>query len=369
MKTVCELNKCNACMACVDACHAGAVSVKDGLKYNNAFIDVDKCINCNLCKSVCPNCTEDSLADPVCWYQGWANNCTIRENSSSGGVAASLTKYFIENGGYVCSCLFSNGSFVFECINDLNKAAKFSGSKYVKSNAKGAYQKIKDLLKRGESVLFIGLPCQSAALKLFIPDNLQEKLYRVDLICHGTPSKELLCRCLDECNINIQTSENIRFRTGNSWFLRIDKEDVSKEILANLYLTGFLKGEFYTDNCYNCKYASKSRISDITLGDSWGTDLKEEASKGVSLILVQTNKGDSLLKKADLTLKDVDIDIAIASNEQLRHPVKKTTACESFYSTLKKTGSFLKSMYKIEKKSVIKQYIKAILYQLRIYSP
>lgn len=39
MKTVCELNKCAGCMACVDICPKGAIEIKDSLSAYNAEID------------------------------------------------------------------------------------------------------------------------------------------------------------------------------------------------------------------------------------------------------------------------------------------------------------------------------------------
>ena len=53
----------------------------------------------------------------------------------------------------------------------------------------------------------------------------------------------------------------------------------------------FLNSTSYTENCYECKYAKTERISDLTLGDSWGSRLTEdEIHKGVSLALCQTEK-------------------------------------------------------------------------------
>ena len=75
---------------------------------------------------------------------------------------------FIEDGGYVASCLFKDGEFVFDITNDLNYARRFAGSKYVKSNPEGIYKKIAQKLKEGNKVMFIGLPCQVAALKNYV---------------------------------------------------------------------------------------------------------------------------------------------------------------------------------------------------------
>lgn len=77
-------------------------------------------------------------------------------------------KHFVDIGGYVAACMFKNGEFLFEITNKSEELAKFAGSKYVKSNPKGIYSKIVEKLKNDEKVLFIGLPCQVAALKNFV---------------------------------------------------------------------------------------------------------------------------------------------------------------------------------------------------------
>ena len=74
-----------------------------------------------------------------------------------------------------------------------------------------------------------------------------------------------------------------------------------------------------------CSLISKiedlKRVSDITLGDSWGSEEDEETQKaGISLALCQTEKGKMLLEHSDLRLLDVDLKRAIEYNHQLRHP-------------------------------------------------
>ena len=67
----------------------------------------------------------------------------------------------------------------------------------------------------------------------------------------------------------------------------------------------FLNGLSYTENCYSCHYAQTERAGDIT------TELSGELSKGVSLALCQTEKGQELLDMMDFNFYDVDIDAAI----------------------------------------------------------
>ena len=184
MKTVCELNKCNGCMACLEKCHRNAITIQDDLKYYNAVIDIQKCVDCGMCTKVCPRENENKTSQPQWWYQGWTDS-SLRMHASSGGVASAIICAFIEQGGYVASCLFKDGKFQFAITNKMEIARKFAGSKYVKSDPAGIYGEIQSLLKENKKVLFIGLPCQAAALKRFVQDD--RNLIVVDLICHGTP--------------------------------------------------------------------------------------------------------------------------------------------------------------------------------------
>ena len=187
MKTVCKINQCAGCKACVDVCKKEAISVEDTLNAMNAIIDEKRCIHCGACERVCPNNSIVQKRKPQVWYQGWNSN--TRKTSSSGGAAAGLIEAFIHSGGYVAACLFKGGEFVFDITNDLDYAKNFAGSKYVKSNPVNIYSKVAKELKTGNKVLFVGLPCQVAAVKNYVKNT--DNLYTIDLICHGSPSPQL----------------------------------------------------------------------------------------------------------------------------------------------------------------------------------
>ena len=74
MKTVCKVNNCTGCMACLDVCSKGAIVVADNQRYFNAVIDTDRCINCGVCHRVCQNNSKIDVATPVVWYQGWSKS-------------------------------------------------------------------------------------------------------------------------------------------------------------------------------------------------------------------------------------------------------------------------------------------------------
>ena len=358
MKTVCELNMCNGCMACVEKCHRNAITIKDDLKYYNALIDTKKCVDCGLCTKVCPRENDNDMSKPKWWYQGWADS-EIREYASSGGAASAIIRTFIKNGGYVASCLFDSGKFVFEVTNEMAVARKFAGSKYVKSNPEKIYGKIQSLLKANQKVLFIGLPCQVAAVNQFIKDKTN--LVTADLICHGTPSPYLLKKCLQEYGHDINTLTDINFRIKSLYELNRDGKPIAAFHTMDNYLIAFLHSYDYTENCYSCKFATLDRVSDITLGDSWGTELSGEVKNGVSLILCQSEKGKELIENAGLNLLDVDINNAISHNEQLNKPSKCSKSRDQFFENYNRYNNFGKALVKTAPGIVAKEKVKSIV--------
>lgn len=368
MKTVCQINRCTGCRACVDVCPRSAIEVKDSKIAYNAVISEDICINCGACYRICPNNYPVVYKRPKEWYQGWANDDYIRVQGSSGGIATAIAKCFIENNGMVCSCIFKNGEFNFELVNKVEELKKFSGSKYVKSNPSGIYKVIKDELKNFNSILFIGLPCQIAGLKKYIGIELEKNLYTIDLICHGTPSPKVLEIFLEQYGKRLDEIRSIQFRKKNKYQILENNKGIDTNGITDKYMIAFFKSLINTENCYQCNYAKFERVSDITLGDSWGSSLSiKERKKGISLILCQTNKGMQLLKDSNLCLKDVDINNAIKNNRQLECSSNRPKQREKFFIEINKNKSFNKLIWKCFPKDCIKQEIKKILIKLKFF--
>lgn len=364
IKTVCKLDMCTGCMACVQKCSKNAISIVDNLLSLNASIDPQLCVNCNQCYSVCQQNESVPSRTPICAYQGWATDTEVRKNGSSGGVAAAVSKAFIKNGGSVVSCVFENGDFVFEIAENEKDLAKFSGSKYVKSNPITAYEKVRVTLKE-KPVLFIGLPCHVAAMKKYIGKN-NENLYTIDLICHGTPSKKLLEKYLLQHNAVLGKQKSVSFRQKKQYGLRTTTGNFTNGICDSFSLS-FLSALNFTENCYHCNYAKLERVSDVTLGDSWGSTLSEEQQrKGISLILCQTEKGEQLLKSTDLLLQDVDLNLAKQHNGQLNAPCVKTPKRDFLLTNFLKGKNYDRLVFRVLPKSTIRQYVKLILIKLHI---
>lgn len=363
MNTVCEVDKCTGCKACIDSCPKHCITFYEGFGALNAEIDSSKCIHCNKCTNVCQQVKPVELIKPYKWVQGWAVD-EIREKSSSGGYASAIMQAFIKSGGVVASCKYNKEDFIFSIADSQNDLLGFCGSKYVKSNPEGIYTKIEQELTKGKKVLFIGLPCQVAAVKKYIKDSLQNELYTIDLICHGSPSLKIFKYCLEDYCVDISKVEGFTFRGKDGYKLGYGLKQLAPGDVKDRYTLAFTEGLCHTENCYSCRYAQLSRAGDLTLGDSWGTELTEEISKGISLALVQTSKGEELLNSTNLVIKPVDLERALIPNTQLREPAKKPIERDTFLKEINKGKSFKSAMRKIYPKRILKDDVKTVLYKL-----
>lgn len=366
MIEICEKDMCAGCMACVDACPQGAVTVEPGAFSYRPVINQGKCTDCGRCTRTCQQLHPAVFAEPVVWYQGWTNNPIERASSSSGGFASSIARAFIDSGGVVCSCVFFGGRFGFEFLEESASVDKSKGSKYVKSDPTGVYRRSRELLLAGRRVLFVGLPCQVSAMRNFIGNKLSKRLYTVDLICHGSPSPILLEIFLNGHGVSLDNLQGIEFRRKSFFQVRNDGITIEVDGVIDRYLMAFLEGLSYTENCYSCAYARKQRVSDLTLGDSWGSDLSEELQDGISLALCQTEKGKELLRNADLELRDVCLDIAISNNGQLMKPAHRPPQRDRFIKEMMRGKSFERAVAHVYPKWCLKQNAKRILSRLGI---
>lgn len=371
LNTVCSKGMCTGCGACLEICQYHAIKLEDSLSEYNAIIDDSICKKCNACHIICQNNSHPIMRKPQYWIQGWAKDEMLRNGASSGGIASAISKAFINMGGSVCSCSFENGRFVFSFAKDDEELSKFAGSKYVKSNPKDIYIELKNKLKSGEKILFIGLPCQVAALVNFVGNQNLNKLYTVDLICHGTPSPELLERFLYQYKLSLNEIQDIKFREKTHFQLYKKTGDnyvtITPEGVLDCYLRAFLSCLDYTENCYHCNYAKLERVSDITIGDSWGSELsEEEQNKGISLILCQTQKGFELVNNSNLCLDSVDLSKAINNNKQLNYPSEKPIEREAFFRELENGKTFNEAFRKCFPKKYYRSIVKGILVKLHL---
>lgn len=330
---------CCGCNACAEICPKQCIEMRPDRKgFLYPKVDAKACIECGLCEHVCPFPAEESmLRRPDKAIAAWSKDPSVQQLSSSGGAAYLLSRRTIEQGGVVYGCSADGLTVRHVRINSLADLPRLQGSKYVQSDTRGIFAQVRADLDAGLTVLFIGTPCQTAGQRRFIRRNA-ERLYLVDLICHGVPSQKMLRDHLRPI-IKGHHVERMIFRSPGSLALRLFencREFYCGDENADIYYSAFEAGKTFRPSCYRCGYASAKRASDITVGDFWGfkdrETLPERARNGLSVILPNTEKGDELLNSIalELNLMERTVDEAVNGNTQLRHPLQLSRGTRIF---------------------------------------
>ena len=177
----------------------------------------------------------------------------------------------------------------------------------------------------------------------------------MDLICHGTPNQYILRDCIGENKLKA-------FRDGNSFEIVYQNEPNHEDKkYAEMYMMGFLHCLFYNQACYECPYACPQRVGDITLGDFWGLEnnCAIDISHGVSVVLVNSIKGEELINHIPVCKEKRSIEEACKQNMQLTAPSKKHKYNEKFVKQYPIEGK--KCLKKLLKKYRIKRVVRNIL--------
>jgi coenzyme F420-reducing hydrogenase beta subunit len=350
-KQICTENKCTGCSLCLNVCKQKAINITKG-KIDTIYptIDPTKCINCRLCYKYCPSLNHGNMQYPQEAIACWSKDDADYKTSTSGGAASVVSTWVLENNGIVYGCGTNKNKISHIRIDDIKDLWKLKGSKYTQSQiTNNLYKQVKTDLSNGKLVVFIGTPCQVAACKAYNRKN-EEKLITIDLICHGVPSQELFIKSLTQkLGINqVQEIRKISFRdceTSDFILSTIITDEDKKEYKYTInpfnpsfndkYYCAFWFGWSYRESCYNCIYANNKRISDITIGDFWGLNVKElpiKPTAGCSVMLINTEKGHKVKEKVKdkLYAYNRPVEEAIKGNSQLQKSTRLTTRGKIF---------------------------------------
>lgn len=303
---------CMGCGGCVSSCPVEAIKlVPDDYGVYRARVNCDKCIDCGKCKNVCaalnlpPNLNS---SNPIP-YAFVAKDRKELMNSASGGAGTVLAKNIMDNGGIVVGAAWkSDFSVEHIFIETKEELYKLQKSKYFQSYLGDTFKKIRDILGMGKLCMFVGTPCQVMGLKKYLGKNYSNLLL-VDLLCANCPSAGLFKKYLSEkYNLNDIVSYNFRHKCEddtlwNSNTSEIICKDGSIEVVRKEDSDDYLQvyhscSLSLATQCLTCKYQGTVRAGDLTIGDCWGIqnyDKSIDASKGVSVILVNNAKGQDFI--------------------------------------------------------------------------
>lgn len=343
---------CTACGACQNICPTSAITMtEDKMGFMYPTIDYSKCIDCSQCINVCYLHKEYYRStECIRCYAVWAQD-EIREQSSSGGAFTLVASEILNEGGYVYGAAYINGTKVRHvCIEDVGSLDKLQTSKYIQSDIQLIYRDVKEKLKTKKKVLFTGTPCQIEGLYLFLR-NEPSNLYTVDILCHGVPSQNLFDRYLEEEYGHKKIRKvNFRDKSEDGWTyklkLKVEVEngyDV-QDIQHSSYYRAFNERLSLREVCGKCAYATDRRMGDITLGDFWeiwGYDRSLDDRKGTSLVMVNSMKGEELIRKICTKAKlkvEVPLEQAKRGNLILTSPLALHPARDDFFEDVKTKG-------------------------------
>lgn len=362
-----DKKSCCGCGACARVCPKGCVAMTEdaeGFKYPE--INKSACVGCGACERVCPVINAEKRGNSVLsCFAAWSNNTAQRLKSSSGGVFPLLGREVLGSGGTVCGVALSKKLEAEHIFADSEEQLEsLLGSKYLQSDAGACFKKTREALLCGKTVLFTGTGCQISALKRFLSRDY-DNLITVDVLCHGVPSARVWRKYIAEAEEALGakiTSANFRSKSSGwrtySMELAAGRKKYSKIVTEDPYLKLFRKNLDLRPSCHDCRFKALERDSDLTLGDFWGVEkhLAEHDDKGVSLVLVHSEKGRRLLDKISggLKLTGVDSALAVPEGSEILRSAAPHPQREEFFKRLE-GGESIKNLSRLADDPVSKR--------------
>lgn len=347
---------CCGCGACEQICSKHAISMrpnKEGFLYPK--LEESLCVDCGLCSKICPELhTADSLNPTGYPLAAQAKANKVLDNSSSGGIFSVVAEYVLNNGGVVVGAeLTENMKVRHVIVDNVQELNKLCGSKYAQSNTSNIYKRVKELLQQGRFVFFTGTPCQVSALNLFLRRPF-ENLLTADLICHGVPSPlmfNMIVEYLEKKYKGKVMDYQFRSKKLTGWsrvsactmLINGKIKHIYYNEMMRAFFQAFLDGHVLRMDCYQCPFTRTERAGDFTMADFWSlksTNPKfPRQHRGVSMILVNTEKGQSILEACldKIYMEPSDLDVILAGYDyQLKHPTELTSERGAIFDFLQK---------------------------------
>lgn len=338
---------CCGCTACVSICPNNAITMKEdkeGFLY--PFIDKNKCIDCGMCKKVCP--ILNKMNNKQVKQKGYIfqyKDKNIRKESTSGGFFTAIAEYVIDNKGVVYGVSLDK-SFVakHERVTNKEELWKFRNSKYVQSDPNTTFKQVKEDLNNKILVLYSGTACEIEGLKRYLQKDY-ENLITVDVICRSVPSPLLWKKYIEEKNKN-KNIEKVYFREKKYGYkysnLCMHSKDTivySNGIDTDPYLRAFFSNICCRPSCYNCKFKEQFHKSDFTIWDCFDVDNYDESFNddiGTTRVLINTVNGIDLFNKISIlhNTKEVEIKKLVNNFHQMFNSIKFNSNRDKFFDDL-----------------------------------
>lgn len=343
---------CTGCGTCRLLCAKKAISfVPDKEGFLQPCIDDALCIDCGLCYKKCPQNASVAKSDPYHVLALRYKDNDILWNSASGGAFIGMARYVVGCGGVVFGVGYdSEWNAHHIAVDNIEDLKVLQSSKYVQANTGDTYCDVKRLLNAGRVVLYSGTACQIAGLKAYLNRDY-DNLITMDLICHGVSSPLLFKKYIEWLGNKYGGKiifYDFRDKTGG-WGLgyRAKTKTKTKTRPSTLdpYYYHFLKGDTYRECCYHCRYCTKGRVGDITIGDYWGIEHEHPKFfdvRGVSVILINTKRGERYFTECEDSFHTCksSFEQALRKNHNLKTPTTRPATRDRIYDRIDEEDYF-----------------------------
>jgi len=344
IKLVVDNELCTGCATCSAVCPKDAIGMiidKDSGTYF-ANVNEDKCNKCGICYKICPgvevnfkdlnieifgNYPENTLIGNYAeCYIGYANSCSVRYNSTSGGIITQLLIFALEekiiDGALVTRMKRDNPlepePFIARTKKEIIEA---SNSKYCPVPANIALKEI-TFSKEGERFAVVGLPCHIQGIRKMEKRNKKLKnkiVMHIGIFCNHTPSFLATEYMLEKLKINATDIKGLRYR-GEGWpgKMNINLINGKRSFDYGEYWSSVGK-LFYPVRCTAC-CDHTAELADISCGDAWLPEIQNKDNVGTSIIISRTASSEKLIedamKKGKISLEVIDSGKVIESQKQ-----------------------------------------------------
>ncbi len=353
---IADSSKCTGCFLCKKMCPCDAIEIKkDNLGFLYPYINYKKCTNCGKCESICealPNQKESNSKETQRYYSAINKDFEIVKSSGSGGMFYEFAKSVIDSNGVVYGAAYGeNFKIEHQRAYTHTELKNVMGTKYVQSFIYEIYDDLLDDLKRDRNVLFVGTPCQCAAVKEFLKNKnaVLKKFYCCDIFCHGVASPDMWSRYIDF--LEEKFGEKIKFisfrdkvKGWRNKHLKILTENSDISDYCNdcaSVLRMYEQNIALRESCYQCEYMDFERCGDISIGDFWGIERVApflDNNTGVSAVIVNTEKGKVLFDIIADKMNISEFDKNSITQQVLREPTKKNSKRNEFIDVYRQKG-------------------------------
>lgn len=133
----------------------------------------------------------------------------------------------------------------------------------------------------------------------------------------------------------------------------------------NPFMKGFLRNVYLRPSCYRCKCKNGVSHSDLTIGDFWGIDRisKEfDDDKGVSMLLILSDKGESVIQSIEMDKEVFSLDTAKLLNGGFKERQLIPSKRKWFFKQFNKKCELKKLIIECSKLTFISRIINKINY-------